>query len=515
METKIICENKRNGIFYTPKPLAEFLVKPLIKTSGQTIFDPAYGDGALLIAAEEIIRKRIKKKKIELPIYGCDKQPINGKLSHLPESHLSKQDFFDYSLENKYDIIIMNPPYVRHHLINDEEREKYRGLISPLFNLKLTSDLWAYFLVKSVGHLKEMGCIGAILPWSFLQADYAKNIRIWLLDKFEEIKILALGSEYFDRTEERVLLVWLKGCGHNTRSIKISFSQKINGNLTYMDLDKKTWQSSPSTTSDRDDIEAIIQRYIKQYSFLRLGKIASVRIGVVTGADKFFILPESAARNRGFKEEQLIPILCSAKEFVGFHLNGKNPLKRLLVFSKDPYEHELSYIKEGEQQGFHQRAHSLLRTPWYNVDTRELPDAFFPYRMAKFPYLMLNNQAQCTNSIHRLYFRNLSKNEIRWLQVSLLSVPGQLSIERYSKTYGRGVLKMEPGSLKNSIVYLSNEPSIIPIYNQISDLLFSGKKSEAMKRATRFLIEKLKINRTHSKSAASALHELQIRRLGK
>jgi adenine-specific DNA methylase len=515
METEIICENKKNGIFYTPNPLAKFLVNPLIKNSKQTIFDPAYGDGALLVAAEEALRMRIKGKNSRFQIYGCDRQPVNGRLTHLPRPNLVKQNFFDYSMKNKYDVIIMNPPYIRHHLLSNKDRGKYHELISSRCDIKLTSDLWAYFLIKSVGHLKKTGSIGAILPWGFLQADYAQKIRVWLLDHFEEIKILALSSEYFNGTEERVLLVWLKNYGRKTNSIKISFSKKLEENMTYMELNKKGWQSSPVIVSDHYDIETIIQRYINEYNFIRFGEIAKVRIGVVTGADKFFILPESEAKNKCFPDDQLIPILSSSKEFSDFYLNGKDPLKRLIVFSKKNHDYETNYIKEGEKQGFHLRAHSLLRTPWYNINVGDTPDAFFPYRMTNIPYLMFNNQAQCTNSIHRIYFGNLSENEKKWIQVSLLSVPGQLSIERYSKTYGRGVLKTEPEALKNSIVYLSHDPDVNRIYNHVSKLVSLNRKYDSMMMATTFLNKKLNINHAHSDSAVSALMELQNRRLNK
>lgn len=517
METKAICENRRNGIYYTPKPLAEFLVNPLIKSANQTIFDPAYGDGSLLIAAEKAIKKRLKGNDSKFSIYGCDIQPINGKLSHFPETNLLKGNFFEYSLNQRYDTIVMNPPYVSHHLIPPEERNIYSNWVSVSSTCKIKgkADLWAYFLIKSVGHLKKGGSIGAILPWSFLQAEYAQRIRMWLLDKFGEIKILATDSEYFSDTEERVLLVWLKNYGRKTRSIKIAFSTELKKNSAFMKLDKKTWQSSPVMVSEQYDIESIIQRYIKEYNFLRFGEIAKIQIGVVTGADRFFIVSEEDARNRCFKDDQLIPILSSAKEFSGLVLGRKKTLKRLIVFSNKNYEYEVNYIEEGKRQGYHLRAHSQRRSPWYAVNVGVLPDAFFPYRMAFIPYLTLNNGAQCTNSIHRIYFNNLSENEKKWIQLSLLSIPGQLAIETYSKTYGRGVLKIEPGALKNSIVYLGNDFPVNTIYDKISELISSGDKFEAMMTATEFLNKRLKIDREHSDSARSALFEFQRRRLNK
>lgn len=512
METENICENRKNGVYYTPLTLAEHLVSPLIKPTRQSVFDPAYGDGALLIAAERIFKKQINGNGAKPAIYGCDLKPVNGKLAHLPESNLVKQDFFDYPDENKYDLILMNPPYVRHHFLDDEIRKKYHQSIASTLKLKLTSGLWAYFLVKAVKHLKKQGSIGAILPWSFLQADYSQKIREWLLNHFREIKILALNSEYFPKTEERILMVWLNNYGQRTDSIKISFSSDLRENTTYMTLDKKEWLLPRVNFSRQDDIESLLQRYIDRYDFIRFGEAARVSIGVVTGADSFFILPGDDARGKQFPDSRLIPILSSAKEFSGLRLNGKGPQKRLLQFTSNINNNDLRYIREGEAQGLQYRAHSKLRTPWYNVNPGEIPDAFFPYRMSKVPYLMLNNGAQCTNSIHRVYFKSLNENQKKWLQLSLLAVPGQLALESCAKTYGRNVLKIEPGALKNAIVYLSDDPEINSIYPEISNMIAAGEKINAMKTVTVFLNRKLNIDPGLSASAFSTWHELQDRR---
>ena len=50
--------------------------------------------------------------------------------------------------------------------------------------------------------------------------------------------------------------------------------------------------------------------------------------------------------------------------------------------------------------------------------------------------------------------------EIKWKKIRLLSVVGQLSLESFSKTYGRGMLKIEPNTLKKSLVYKDNDPEV-------------------------------------------------------
>ena len=455
-----IVNNRLNGIYYTPTGLAGFLVKPLIDRSNLYIFDPAYGEGSLLLAAEKIFNEKIGLHNGNLNLFGCDIHPVNGLLEHLPSSDLLALDFFEYPLENKFDVILMNPPYVRHHLIGREKIKVYQKLISNICHLDYTSDLWTYFLVKSIGHLREGGNVGAILPWSFLQADYACNLRTWLTEIFGEIRTLALGAKYFNNAKERVVLVWLKYYGKSCKSIKITFSKRIKEDIPYIDMDVNKWISDKVVFNEVSDSQFILSRYIRDFGFSKFENYADVRIGVVTGADDYFIISDTIANEIKASEGDLISIYTTSREFRGLYNNGIAQLKKLLVLSKKNAEYYQNYIKRGEGKRYHFRSHSLRRNPWYAVNIGETPDAFFPYRMSQLPYLIRNEgKVQCTNSVHRIYFKNLSESEIKWIQISLMSVVGQLSLERESKTYGRGMLKIEPKSLKNSVCLLYTSPS--------------------------------------------------------
>lgn len=508
-----LSDARRHGIYYTPSHLANFLVRPLIKRKAISVFDPAYGEGSLLLAVENITRGNSKIRNVAL--FGCDRAPVNGLLQHLPSSNLLEIDFFDYSIENKFDVIVMNPPFVRHHLIDHEKRIKYQSMISGICQIKWSSDLWAYFLVKSCLHLKRGGEIGAILPWSFLQAEYAQDIRIWLSDNFKEIQILALGAEYFNDAQERVVLLWLKGYGNQSKSIRISFSTHISDSINYSDITKEQWHARTVFYSSINDIQNILDKYINEHNFENFEQYGNIRIGVVTGADDFFILDEKEARAIGFSKKFLLPIYSSSKEFISLSINGNMPSKYLIILKSNNNEKFKNYILKGIKERYHLRAHSQLREPWYCVDQGKIPDMFFPYRAMQIPYMVRNNKKyQCTNSIHRIYFKEkLSCCEKKWLQISMLSVPAQLSIEAYSKTYGSGVLKIEPGALKNVIVYKRHDLSINTVYDKISKLLSLNQKIDAMCCATEFINEKLKISKELSDKTYAALIELQNRRL--
>jgi hypothetical protein len=172
-----------------------------------------------------------------------------------------------------------------------------------------------------------------------------------------------------------------------------------------------------------------------------------------------------------------------------------------------------NYINQGELEKHNLNSHSQRREPWYSVKTGNVPDAFFPYRVSLIPYLMLNRgNIQCTNSIHRIYFKNATNIEKKWIQVSLLSIPGQLSLEAHAKVYGCGILKIEPSSLKKALCFSSKDRSIVSVYNKLSNLLQENKKREAMKAATEFINDYLGIDAALSLQAQTAYEELLANR---
>lgn len=508
---------RENGIFYTPALLAKILVTPIISRPDLSIFDPACGEGALLFAAKAACDELSGSCSRPPEFFGCDKIVPGSSLHAIGSFHFFEADFLKLAVpDRRFDVILMNPPFVRHHLISKEDLQEYREQTDRICPIKGTADLWAYFLLKSTGLLKKGSSMGAVLPWSFLQADYSFGIRNWLLQNFQEIRILVLADEYFEEASERVLLVWMTGYGTKTKSIKIGFSQNLNSYAEYFEIPKSRWLAAKVILSQGSDIEGLLGRYIREFGFSRFRDFAEVRIGVVTGADTFFITESETAKDIGFDESQLIPILCSSRELSGFSLDGYDAGMRLLVFPKRPAKRLREYLKQAVKAGYHLRSHSLRRSPWYSVQTGPIPDAFFPYRAYDTPYLVLNPQGvQSTNSVHRIYFRELTENAKRWIQVSLLSAVGQLSLEAYSKTYGKGMLKIEPSCLKNALTLTAMEEIPKRSYDEIAREIINGRKRNAVQLASQFLDDTLNIPRTLSKETVAALFELQSLRLNR
>ena len=506
--------DKLNGVYYTPQYLAEFLVKPLISTSGLTYFDPAYGNGALLEATEKILNQKYPELSNQNQLFGCDIKPINKKIDNIPSSNLYKSDFFQFTVLQKFNNIIMNPPYVRNRNIEPEIKKQIDELLKKN-NIRLNkrSDLWVYFLINAVNHLQKNGNIGAIIPWSFLQAKDSIKLRKWLYSRFEEIKVLALGNNYFKNTDERIILLWLKKFYNNTKLINCCFAKDIRDELNYKILKQKEWESESINFAKDNNVDDIIKEFRRQYGFQEFKEVADIRIGMVTGANKYFIKTYDEAKRIGFHGNQLVSIYTSTKELTELNTEQK-PNKKLLIIHPKNKEKFIDYITIGINKQINFRAHSKLRDYWYYIKKEKIPDAFFPYRSMNIPFLTFNTKYHCTNSIHRIYFKNLTENEKKWVQLSLLSAPGILSLERFSKVYGSGVLKIEPGSLYNSIVYKCDD-NIDNIYDKISKMISNNKKETAIDSATKLIKEKLNIPDYIILKTKASLSELRNRRLNR
>ncbi len=109
-----------------PRPDTETIIEQVLKEldnySSKKILDIGTGSGCILISIL-IERKKcfgvgidISKKAVKLAKY-------NAKIQHI----YNRIKFFNSNIDNfylgKYDLIISNPPYIKHHKINDLEKD--------------------------------------------------------------------------------------------------------------------------------------------------------------------------------------------------------------------------------------------------------------------------------------------------------------------------------------------------------------------------------------------------------
>ncbi len=116
---------------------------------------------------------------------------------------------------------------------------------------------------------------------------------------------------------------------------------------------------------------------------VRLGDVAEVRRGITTGANEFFYLDESTARQWGIEPEFLVPVIKSPRECRSILINPNTLKSKLFMCHKSKAElkgtQALKYIEWGESQGFQKRPSCAGRARWWDLGERRTPSLSFNY----------------------------------------------------------------------------------------------------------------------------------------
>lgn len=526
---QINTHEKNNGIFYTPSKLADFVADLTISSANSKVLDPCYGEGSLLLAARERLHE-LGSIMPDRQLFGYDiatlREDIRMNCLHglLDEKNLEKRDFLlriGHKAEASFDVVLMNPPFVRHHLIPKKYQKRMRNIVGNDANLPMTSDLWAYFIVHSLKFIREKGCLGAILPWAFLYTDFAERVRELLHERFRVIRVVVIGQRMFEKAEERILVLIGSEFRFPTSEIGFYYSSGIpKKKISWRPIEQKIWRASPWMCLVNSDIHEIISRIGDRIGLEPLGRFANVRIGTVTGANKFFILTRESAKAMRIPKSILKPIITHSKNLRTLVIPNSEGIRDVLMAIPEAMKLSRSlkvYIKMGETNDVNKRYHTRKRVKWYSIPHLKAPDGFFHYMTKEVPFIALNSEGiLSTNTVHQVVFLNeIDENTKKWIQFSMLTSISQLSAELVGRTYGGGVLKIEPTAASKILVYSGNGyhfPS--DLGNKLNNLLLKGKRREAMELADEWMIANLRIPRKDMNAIMECYRDLRDLRLG-
>lgn len=163
------------GEFYTPRPITEFIVDRINPQLGESIADFACGTGGFLTTSQKHLEEQAKsiadRMQIQGSLHGVEKKALpyllcmtNMLLHDIDEPNVIhgnslEKNVRDYNDNDKFDVILMNPPY------GGNEEEAIRSNFPAQFQTSETADL---FMAEISYRLKENGRCGIVLPDGFL-----------------------------------------------------------------------------------------------------------------------------------------------------------------------------------------------------------------------------------------------------------------------------------------------------------------------------------------------------------
>ena len=461
------------GVYYTPDDLATVLVRWALTDGKGPLLDPSYGGCAFLEAAVRILSEQDLSRP-ETQVYGVDIDPAcveTVRLSeNLSDSNCIESDFLTASPNelpgSPYAAIVGNPPYVRHHWIHRDQRESARAVAAEsTLPLPGTASLWAYFLLHSLKFLSPGGRLAMLVPEAILQADYAAPVRQMLTEKFANSRLIHVRDRMFVDTDEAVVVAACSGFGSKGDIQTLSVESVGDLHLVLRASDggsPASYRFPPSVGDIGSKAVTLLGQIAGTPQVGRLGEMAAIRVGVVTGANRHFIRSQGDLDALGLPRSVRHPIVSRTQWLRGLEFTegdhdafANREEAAFLVRPKDADEDRLvqHWIREGVEEGIDGRYKCSLRDDWFRVESPPPPDAFATCARAGWPLLVIN-RAGCrnTNAIHSVTWRPDFAGDPRAVAVGFMTSAVSAWAELSGRRYGGGVLKIEPGTLKGAPV---------------------------------------------------------------
>lgn len=550
-----VSDKKQIGAYYTPKRAADLLVNWALRGADEFILEPSFGGCGFLDAANRCLESLGAKNPIS-QLYGfdIDKRAFDELVDLFGEEVVGSRrkdqfilgDFMAASPDDlsheSFDAVVGNPPYVSYHSMGDSQREVAGEYVSESdFELDRKASLWAYFVLHALDFLKPGGRVAWVLPGSFLQTEYGSEVRNVISESFERSVALLLNERLFltEGTEENSVLLfaegWKQGTEHDT--LTVGYAETLSDLASILDDWKNNrWKGAASndrigislmTPKTRSVIDIIEEKYRVDY----LGNIADIKIGIVTGANRFFILDKSGVEQNHLQKSDLHFVLPKFRVATGLRLTKQD--------FEDAYQsgERCLLVKPSTGDGLNERVEAYFstfdknkkesnatfkkRNDWRDPDDPYKPDAFFPYMHQSGPRLVLNEaNVNSTNTVHRVYFKPGLFEERdsglveKAVSISLLSTYSQLSAELQGRIYGSGVLKHEPSDARRIKIIIPSTESkteVDAVFNRIDTYLRNGEPAKAEHEANRFVFGEDDISQKVEQLRA-ALHRARERR---
>lgn len=543
---------KDRGAFFTPQAIANYLADWAVAGDpGAKVLDPTCGEAVFLLAAGNRL-KALGRDASELDeqLFGVDLHESSldfaqGLLEKDGlDARLITSDFFEMNTPNQLgahlpyvDAVIGNPPFVRYQVHTGEARARSReAALRQGVRLSGLASSWAALLLHSCGFLKPKGRLAMVLPAELLTVGYAEPVRQWLKSRFEQVHLVLFDRLQFEDATEKVVLVLAKGDGGcdafslyylddsddlaNIRPMEnLSVTPAASGKWTDLLLPNRQRQLFKQATSQH---------------FSSLSTYGTPELGTVTGSNAYFVLDEATRLKYGLIESTHVRKVCppGTKHLKGlsFTLGQWTALRDagekvwLLHPSADHSSEELDrYLRLGTRTGVPDAYKCSVRTPWWRPPAVSPPDLFFTYMSHRYPRLIANTaRTTFVNSMHGVRLVPGSPDVARQaLPLLAFNSVTMLGAEIFGRSYGGGILKMEPSEAAMLPVpqYSALEESwsiLVGDRQSLNNQLLQGRWTNVVKIVDEALLVKtLQLSRGDVTDIHDAARSLRAKRIGR
>jgi adenine-specific DNA-methyltransferase len=428
-------------VFTLPK-IAAFMANLLKKINIETpkILDPCIGPNTFPEKIQDIfpnayitgveLDSRLVSKEIRSFYASNNRKLVEG-------------SFFDLATQEKFDAIIQNPPYVRHELLRNGANSK-ENIVATLSASNITipskSNLYIYFLLKSLLHLNEGGKLVAITYDSWLYSDFGLQLKKILL-RFGQIEAIYhfKKNAFPDANVGATIIEFTKKANSNYSNHNILYYQfetpdclNINNLIPTSALNKVDFLKF------KGNIQTILD--FKNSLFCNIAALSTFKPfrGVGTIANNYFIFEKPCF-------DATIPFV---KDIVKIKsMTVFEPSKYLLSVNGHQTDDLKIYLAETEKAVKNNPKLLTLnraiaqKSDWYRIEKKPVGNIIFNYYLRNNIDFILNiNNLQVSDNF---YVLNISDENLYAVFAILNSSFSKIALLENSRNQGSGLRKIQ------------------------------------------------------------------------
>ena len=494
---------KKFAQFFTPFQIANLMAKWLLGNKNlKTVLEPAFGLGifsrAILSQKSEV---KIKGYEVDFKIYE------QAELAFLNNQNVSiiLQDYIYNDWDNKYDGIICNPPYFKFH---DYDNKNILKEIKSRLNCELNgfTNLYTLFLLKSIYQLNENGRAAYIVPSEFLNSDYGKLVKSYLIKSrtLRHIIVVDFEENVFDDalTTASIILCAKDNAGEKIQFVNVRSLADIEKVEQLISVYPKIPESKSTFSFAELNPEIKWRAYYQTQNSTKFKDLvpftnfAKVVRGIATGANDYFVFNQSKANEFSVSEKYLLPCICKSAD-VKTEFFTDNDFQTLKEKNRDVFLLNVidksnidvnKYLQKGVAEGIDQKYLTASRSPWHSLENRP-PSPIWVSVFNRNGLKFVRNEANISNltTFHCIYPNQsslFSNQNIDLLFAYLLSDVAEQIFDDNRREYGNGLKKFEPNDINKAKILnldlLDNktEGKILELYKLYRQSVIKGKAVE-------------------------------------
>jgi adenine-specific DNA methylase len=434
------------------------------------------------------------------------------------------------SRKTSFDSVIGNPPFIRYQYLPEESQRKSEAIFK-LLHLPFTkhTNAWVPFVLASIAMLKPGGRLGMILPSEIIHVMHPQSLRTYLGVECSRMLIVDPEEIWFDGTLQGAIILFAEKKNHPSQYCEGVGIVKVTGrSFASQDPTKlfdKTARINGKTVEGKWTRALLTPAETSLFDSLadhrhvhRFDDIAKVDVGIVTGANKFFLVDDETVSRHGLsrfaypmfgRSEHCPGVIYDESQHaenakLGYPTNFIWITKSKSALSKEV----LNYLQIGEKDQLHTRYKCRIRDPWFTVPSVYASEVCMLKRASDTPRLILNKLlAYTTDTAYRVSTKEGPPEKLVYCFLNALTA---LSIELEGRHYGGGVLELVPSEIERVLVPLP--PNLRPSLNQLDKTVRRNSAVMMLEKQTESVLSPLGVSRTEQRQLLEAWLRLKNRR---